>query len=361
MSAPLYVTTESGLLVAIDTENSRLRVLYEDPLREVLFGIACHEDRMFLSGATGLTTGRLTTRGFERLSTHVPFTLPVRGEGRRLMRWFWSRIGAYSRVISYDKPGLHQMNLYHDRLYVAATVWNEIWIVDFGLHVLKRIALQPHMRDFYHLNNVFCDGTAFYVCLNRYDGRPGIGGYIKFDLAWNEIERRAIGWQSHALSVINGQVIQLCCLSPETGIPTRHPAQAGLMVGQNLAFEYDARQFFLKDFSMTDDRIYLVGGTTTERANRTTSAGVVMTLTRSFTFIKMEVFPGLGGFNGCRLMGLDYSKGVAPTSRGIAETVRVIDHAEPTPKTLPLHRKSTPRWSAAKHGTHDGEPTKPVA
>lgn len=69
----LSITTESGRLMAFDTDTSRLRVLYADPSREALFGIACHEDRIFLSGSTGLTTGRIMQRGFEPGATHVSF------------------------------------------------------------------------------------------------------------------------------------------------------------------------------------------------------------------------------------------------------------------------------------------------
>ncbi|TKB67091.1 MAG: hypothetical protein E8D47_04670 [Nitrospira sp.] len=321
MSDSLYITTESGRVMAFDTGTSQLRVLYDDPSHEVLFGIACHGDRMFLSGATGLTAGRITPHGFEPVTTHVPFPPPMRGEGRRLMRWLWSQVGAHSRAIPYDKPGLHQMNLYQDRLYIAATVWNEIWVVDFGLHMLERIALQPHRRDFYHLNNVFCDGAAFYVCLNRYDGRHGIGGYAKFDLAWNEIERRAIGWQSHAFSVIDGRTVQLCCLDPATDTQGRYPRRAGLLVNHDLVFEYDARQYFLKDFSMNNDRIYIVGGSTTERTNRASSTGVLFVLTRDYELIEECIFPGTGGFNGCRLTGIDYSKGVEPNLQEAAASV----------------------------------------
>lgn len=60
---------------------------------------------------------------------------------------------------------------------------------------------------------------------------------------------------------------------------------------------------------MDDEHIVIVGGTSTNREKRSSAAGVVFLLNRRFELLSYEVIPGLGGFNGCRFMGTDYSKG----------------------------------------------------
>lgn len=318
MGSPLFITSESGRLLAFDTETAQLDTLYQDIEHESLFGIACEEDQMYLCGATSLTSGRLTTHGFELQRREVPFQPLLRGEARRLVRWIWSRLGFHARAIRYERPGLHQMNFYGDRLYVAASSWNEIWVVDPSLRILERIPLHPHRLDFYHLNNVFCDGRSFYVCLNRYDGRSGIGGYARFDLEWTEILRQPIGCETHALSVIDGNIVTLCCVSWRSDSAPQALRQAGLMVDGALVFEYDHDQYFCKDFSMNTDRIYIVGGTATDRSKRAFADGVLFVLDRSYRLLTKHVFSEFGGFNGCRFQGIDYSKGIAPAEQGLA-------------------------------------------
>ena len=76
-------------------------------------------------------------------------------------------------------------------------------------------------------------------------------------------------------------------------------------------FAYEPNEFFCKDFSMDDEHIVIVGGTSAERGQRSSASGVVFILNRRFELLSKEIISGLGGFNGCRLMGCDYSKGYA--------------------------------------------------
>jgi hypothetical protein len=62
---------------------------------------------------------------------------------------------------------------------------------------------------------------------------------------------------------------------------------------------------------MDDEHIVIVGGTSAERGQRSSASGVVFILNRRFELVSKELISGLGGFNGCRLMGCDYSKGYA--------------------------------------------------
>jgi hypothetical protein len=307
----LLVTTESGKLIQLELASRQFDILFQHPDRESVFGVTNNGDQIYLSGATFLASGRIRENQLQDIQIRYPFPSPLRGQARQLMRWFWTELGAHSRVIPYDKPGLHQMNLYGSALYIAATTWNEVWVADLDLNVQRRIPLQPHLLDYFHLNNVFCDGKHFYVCLNRYAGRPGHGGYAKFDLEWNELERRALGWESHAFSVIDNRMFHLSCLSWRSRTQTAHPVQAGLMMESELVFAYEPNEFFCKDFSMDDEHIVIVGGTSAERGQRSSASGVVFILNRRFELLSKEIISGLGGFNGCRFLGCDYSKGYA--------------------------------------------------
>jgi hypothetical protein len=83
------------------------------------------------------------------------------------------------------------------------------------------------------------------------------------------------------------------------------------MMEEQLVFAYDPNEFFCKDFSMDDEHIVIVGGTSAERGQRSSASGVVFILNRRFELLSKEIISGLGGFNGCRLMGCDYSRGDA--------------------------------------------------
>jgi hypothetical protein len=318
------------MLIQFDTEAYLPRTLFQGPSRDYLFGIACRGNMLYFTGCTFIAAARVGSPELELVKMVTPYK-PLRGTYNRWMRYLWTKLGADSRVIPYGKPDLHQINIYGSTIYVTATSWNEIWLFDLDLNLKRRIRIQPYIRDYHHLNNVFCDGKHFYVCLNRYERSGGFGGYAKFDQEWNEVERRALGWESHALTVIEGSVAQLCCSAEGIGKEIRHPRRAGMMINETLVFEYDPGKYYCKDFSMDDARIYVVGGENTPREKRKEAAGVVFILNRNYELLQKCVIPGIGGFNGCRLPDLDYSNGTAPLSP-TSEVLGESDHTngEPT-------------------------------
>lgn len=307
----ILLTSEGGKLIRLDTHSLQHDVLYDHRGNDYLMGITWEDECLYFSGCTFLAAARIDAEEFKLIKTCTPFRAN-RGTYNRMMRFLWTQLDAHSRALPYSKPDLHQMNRYGSTLYVTATSWNEIWLFDLSLRLKRRITIQPETRDYYHLNNVFCDGSHFYVCLNRYDGRPGWGGYAKFDLEWNEIERKISGWELHAFSVIDGNIVQLCCFSWRSANLPNHPRTAGLMINGELVFEYDPQQYFCKDFSMDEEHVYIVGGRNTERHRRAEADGVLFILDRRYQLVETCVISGLGGLNGCRLRGTDYSKGVAP-------------------------------------------------
>jgi hypothetical protein len=177
------------------------------------------------------------------------------------------------------------------------------------LNQIQRIVIQPHRRDHNHLNNVFWDGEAFYVCLNRYEKPFGYGGYAKFTKDWEEVERRTLGWESHALAIVQGQIWNLVA-SSGTAKQIWHPHKAGLMVDGRLVFEHDPDRVFWKDFSVDTEYIYMVGGQISAREERKAADGFVFVLDRKYHLVKEFRLPMIGGICGCRLLGEDYSNGV---------------------------------------------------
>jgi hypothetical protein len=280
----LFLTCESGGLIQFDTETCRHQVLLKSQSRDYLFGIACRGNILYFTGCTFLAMARTGPHGFELMKMVTPYK-PLRGMHNRLMRYVWPKLGAHSRVIPYGKPDLHQMNIYGSTIYVTATSWNEIWLLDLDLNLKQRIIIQPYIRDYHHINNVFCDGEHFYVCLNRYTRPGGSGGYAKFDQGWNEVERKALGWESHGLAVIDGEIVHLCCSTEGVGKEIRHPRRAGLMIDETLVFEYDPGKYYCKDFSMDDEHICVVGGENTTREKRKEAAGVVFILNRNYELL----------------------------------------------------------------------------
>lgn len=96
------------------------------------------------------------------------------------------------------------------------------------------------------------------------------------------------------------------------------------MIGGDFVFKYDTHEYFCKDFSMDEERIYIVGGRNTQRERRAVADGVVFVLNRRFELLEKHEISGFGGFNGCRLRGTDYSTGIAPIDLYAAMSVRQL-------------------------------------
>jgi hypothetical protein len=303
----LLLACEGGRLVRFDTKTYETRIIYQHPTPERFMGLAWHGPKLYFGGDSVLGIAHLNGEIF-----HVE-DMAVFHDNRAAWLWryprkFWKWIGAHSRAIEYASLQFHQMNIYRSRLYVTVTERNEIWELDLDLSLRRKIILQPHIQDFHHINNIFFDGRYFYVCFFRYAEVVGSGGYAKFDMEWKEVERRTIGWASHALSVIDGQILHLCYFSG-TLKEINNPQRAGMMINDDMVFEYDAGKYFCKDFSMDAERVYIVGSEIKPRAERKNANGVVFVLNRNYELLEQRLLAGTGGINGCRLPHLDYSNG----------------------------------------------------
>lgn len=265
-------------------------------------GLSFHDGRLYFGGKTFLGIAD-TSQGDFNVMRIVDFHDRYWGG---LKKRFGFRIGAYERHLKYREPQFHQMTFHEDTLYVSATECKEVWEIDTDLRLRRRVILQPRYPNYNHINNVFFDGDHFYVCLMRYARGFGYGGYAKFDRDWNELERRQLGWEAHAFSVIDGHMLNLCA-SAGALTSVHHPHRAGLMLDGDFVFEHDPDEYYCKDFSMDDNNIYIVGGEVKPRHLRKTANGVVFVLDRQFNLVREHVIPDIGGVCGCRLPDIDYT------------------------------------------------------
>ena len=307
MNKNLFLTCEGGRLYRLNLMTGVSTLLYQHPSRQTLMGLAFLRDAIYFAGRTFVVRGQL--QGDQVVvQKELKGLRKVKGLTRQL-RKFWERLGAHSRAVEYTPQHFHQMNIALGKLFISDTERNEVLELDEDLNQIQRIVIQPHRRDYNHVNNVFWDGVSFYVCLNRYWKPFGYSGYAKFTKEWEEVERRTLGWESHALAIVQGQIWNLVASSGTTK-QIWHPHKAGLMVEGRLVFEHDPDQVFCKDFSVDDECIYLVGGQIRAREERKAADGFVFVLDRQYHLVKEFRISKSGGICGCRLLGEDYSNGV---------------------------------------------------
>lgn len=309
MNKFLYLACAGGRLFRFNVESGDATIIYQHPNDQPMMGLAFHKGQLYFGGQTFLGKGMVGDGKIEVLTCTEFFSLH-RKKLNQVMRRFWQKgVGSASRGMSYVNPQFHQMNMYHENLYLAVTGRNEVWELNQDLEILSCKIIQPHIEDFHHINNVFFDGNFFWVCLARYEKELGPGGFAKFDQDWVEVERQSLGWESHGFCIIEGKRYHLCSSSGAIKGPLFHPHRAGLMVDNEIVFEYDPNKYFCKDFSIDDSHIYIVGGEIKPRHERHESSGVVFVMNRKFENPKLYTIPKGGGICGCHLSDLDYTKG----------------------------------------------------
>ena len=298
----IYVATESGKVLLLNLHDMESQVIFEDSKRRTMMGLVIKDDRLYFGGHLFLGSVALNA---DDVRVRVHYNLFLQGPLFRL----FNRLHLESVALGFADPAFHNMTMCHDRLYVTATGRNEIWELDWDLKRTRCIPVETHSFDFNHLNNIFYDGECFYVCLMRYDERFGYGGYVKFNRNWQEIERKKMGWESHAFCVIAGEHYNLCA-SAGSKNQIYHPHKAGLMINGSFVFEHDPDAYYCKDFSMDDEYIYIVGGEVSARTERKKANAVIFILDKKYNLVDTLQFKGIGGFSGCRLPGLDYTNSV---------------------------------------------------
>lgn len=216
-------------------------------------------------------------------------------------------------------PAFHQIS-YNNKdgfLYVTCTQINQIWRLTKDLKLKRKFTINPptigdtvvYKKNYNHLNNVFFDGDKAYVCLNWLTTTQfGYSGVAVIDsTTMKELDRFEYGWESHNFCMIEGKKYSLCGSSKAIK-EVHHPHKAGLMVDGELVFEHDADTYFCKDFSVDDFFIYLVGGEVKTRNKRKIANGKLYILDRKFNLVFENEFDNTGGFCGCLLNNIDYTK-----------------------------------------------------
>lgn len=309
MNQFLYLACAGGRLFRFHIESGESTLIYQHPTAQAMMGLAFSKGQLYFGGQTFLGKGKVCNGRVRVLKLTEFFSVPWE-KAYQVMRRFWmKRVGSASRAMPYVNPQFHQMNMYHDKLYVTVTGRNEIWELSQDLELLRCIIVQPHIEDYNHLNNVFYDGQYYYVCLARYEKELGPGGFAKFDKDWVEVERQSLGWESHGFCILGGKRFHLFSSSGAIKGPLFHPHRAGLMVDETIVFEYDPDKYFCKDFSMDENHIYLVGGEVKPRDERKESNGIVFVLNHDFEFLKKSTILNGGGIGGCHLSDVDDTDG----------------------------------------------------
>ena len=310
----LYLACAGGRLFRLDIATGKAQLIYQHPDYQPLMGLVIKKDQLYFGGQTFLGKGVLRNAKIEDLKIKEFYPSHWK-KPHQLMKNFWSKIVRVdSCAMKYVNPQFHQMNFYDDKIYVTVTGRNEVWELNEELELLRCIVIQPHIADYNHVNNVFFDGEFFYVGLARYGRKLGSGGFAKLDKDWVEIERQSLGWESHGFCLIGEKRFHLCSSSGSLiGVthegPLFHPHRAGLMVDDEIVFEYDPAKFFCKDFSIDENYIYVVGGGVKPRDERMGTPGTVFVLNHDFELLKTHTLQKSGGIGGCQLSSQDYTNG----------------------------------------------------
>lgn len=304
LNRELYVATESGKVLTLNLNDFTYTEVFQDPSGKTMMGLVIRHGKLYFGGHTFIGFADINDHSYTNFYTRNFYRQFVEGLKFRLL----NKLTLKEAAIRYGDPAFHRMNIYNNRLYVAATGCNEVWEMDLELNLNRRIVIQPHICDYNHLNNVFFDGKYYYVGLMRYCRRFGYAGYAKFDCNWIEIERRQLGWEAHSLCVIGGDLYNLCS-SGGSRHRVYHPHRAGIMINGALVFEHDPDKYYCKDFAIDDDYIYIVGGEVSTRGERKKADAVLFILDTDYKLLNEIQFKNTGGFSGCRLPEKDYTNG----------------------------------------------------
>lgn len=217
-------------------------------------------------------------------------------------------------IINESKPSsgeYHHMNIYDNKIYIAATRTNQIHIHNIKLELIGTINIKPpnpkkpvqYKINYNHLNTVIKKDNKFYVNLNWFTSTQyGMSGVVVFDEDWKEIERFEMGWETHDLQFYNDDIIVICATSqPDKEI--NHPKRSGIMINKELVFEHDHRESFCKGLTWDDNYFYLCGGAKGVRAARMDLKGIMYIIDKkSLTLVEKITHPEMGNLKGCRIL-----------------------------------------------------------
>jgi hypothetical protein len=104
----LYLTSQSGKLVRLNTNTHSHQLLYQDPGFRYLFGVGFLGNKLYFSGQTLLGMGESSSTGF-LLEKVVDYFDPKWRRIKRPLRKFWFRIDSH---LTLCVPDFHQLNIH---------------------------------------------------------------------------------------------------------------------------------------------------------------------------------------------------------------------------------------------------------
>ena len=187
------------------------------------------------------------------------------------------------------RPDFHHMTLYNNKIYIAGTNTNTIWVFNSkDLSHIKTIIIPPpnknkpigYKSNYNHINGIINHQDHFYINLNWFDGKQyGHSGIIKTDLDFKEIERFKYGWESHDFKIVNDDMFVICGTSNSTK-NINHPKKSGLLINGELVFEHHYNETFCKGLYVDSEIILIGGGTIEQRNKRKYNKAVIYVLDR---------------------------------------------------------------------------------
>jgi len=269
LKSTAIIASEGGNLYSFNEESGNIQLIFHTD--EYLMGIAQQDNIFYVSGSQRLYK---IDNGSVYCTKHfTPFV------------------------------NFHHINIYENKIYVTATLVNQIWVFDLDLNIIEKIRISPPDprrkvkagKNYNHINGIFLHKDKFYACLNWLDKQWGYSGVAEFDSKFKELKRYKYGWQSHALQIINENLVTLCATTP--GKVISHPGRSGLFVDGQLVFEHST-DVLCKDFAYNNKNYILAGGQAANRSQRKTATGHIYILDKNFKLVKELIFPSTGGFKG---------------------------------------------------------------
>jgi hypothetical protein len=291
MNGYLYIAG-GNKLYKYDIINDNISTIFIDKNNETLMGLCIVGDFLYLGGKTSVFRFKIIEDKIERINEF--------------------KINMY--------PAFHQINYneINNSLYITCTQLNQIWRVSLNLKdLIDTFIVDPpainepivYKKNYNHINNIYFLGNYAYITLNwltnkQYDS-SGVAVLNRYTM--KEFDRFEYGWETHNFCIINNVKYALCGSSGYIR-KVNHIHKAGLLVNNELVFQHSPNEVFCKDFSIDDDNIYIVGGEVGITKERFTNDGVLYILDRNYKLLHKRVFDKSGGFCGCLLNKIDYTK-----------------------------------------------------
>ena len=289
----LLITSESGSII-LCKKNKKKVVFQTDKKNEGFFGIKLFKDFIYAT----------SNRGIYKFANKLADEklICLKKNENIFDRKFVISFNLYPK----DYPAFHNLIFFENKIYVTATRFNEIWIFDLNLNLLRKIKIQKpisilplkvfNFKNYNHINSIHKYKNNFYLSLCWFNSKYGYSGVMKTDLNFNPIQKFRYGWESHDFQYYRTKKLSICG-STKYSKKLNHPIRSGLYYDNKIVFEYDSDKYFCKGILMIEDQIILFGGSQSLRKLRHKSDGVIFKLdNKNFNLREKIVLNETGGF-----------------------------------------------------------------